>query len=97
VRSRRLEDDEEERLLAACGSHLRALVEAALESGCRKGELLGLQWSQVRASAQRLQLILPAGKTKAGRDLTVPVSARHRAVLDMRRLNPAGEPHAPAA
>ena len=47
-RHRRLEDGEEPRLLAACKTHLRALVEAALETCCRKGELLSLQWWQVR-------------------------------------------------
>ena len=39
--------DEAARLLAACGPHLRDLVVAALESGCRKQELLSLQWTQV--------------------------------------------------
>jgi integrase len=53
ARSRRLESGEAERLLNACGPHLRALVEAALETGCRRGELLALQWHQVRGSRGR--------------------------------------------
>ena len=36
ARSRRLQAGEEDRLLPACGEHLRALVEAALETGCRR-------------------------------------------------------------
>lgn len=42
-RWRRFEPGERERLLAACGPHLRVLVEVALETCCRKGELLSLQ------------------------------------------------------
>jgi integrase len=46
-RSRRLQDDEATTLLAACGSHLRAVVECALATGMRRGEILSLQWKQV--------------------------------------------------
>src|ERR1019366_2659679 len=66
ARSRRLQDGEAVRLLAACGAHLRVIVEAALETGCRKGELLSLQWSQVQLEP-RAELWLPAGKTKTGK------------------------------
>ena len=57
-RTRRLQPGEEERLLLAAGG-LRDLILAALETGCRLGELLSLQWEQVRSD-----LFLPAGKTK---------------------------------
>jgi integrase len=43
-----LEGDEQQRLFDAAGVHLRDLVAAALETGCREGELLSLQWHQVR-------------------------------------------------
>ena len=89
-RSRRLEAGEADRLLDACGTHLRALVEAALETGCRKGELLSLQWHQVRAH----ELFLPAQKTKTKQARTVPISGRLRSILDMRRHGPDGEEHA---
>jgi integrase len=42
-RHRRLESGEEEALLAHAGPHLYALIVAALETGCRVGELLSLQ------------------------------------------------------
>jgi integrase len=96
-RSRRLEDGEGERLLAACGPHLRALVEAALETGCRMGELLSLQVWQIRNGGKRPELFLPATKTKTAEGRTVPLSSRMRAVLEMRRLDPAGEEHGPKA
>ncbi|MEO8520057.1 MAG: site-specific integrase [Acidobacteriota bacterium] len=95
-RSRRLEPGEDARLLAACGSHLRALVEAALETGCRKGELLSLQWSQVKSSP-KAELFLPASKTKTRRDRRIPISARLQLILDMRKMDPEGKEHSPAA
>jgi integrase len=92
ARRRRLRPGEEERLFAACSSYLRVLVEAAIETGCRRGELLSLQWHQVRLEP-KAELLLPAGKTKSKRDRTVPISSRLRAILAMRRCGPDGEEH----
>ena len=94
-RERRLEPGEEERLMAACGPHLRALVEAALETVCRKGELLSLQWRQVRWAQNEIHL--QGGKTKARKPRYMPISPRLHAVLEMRRLGPNGEEHEPDA
>jgi integrase len=82
-RRRRLHQGERERLLSACGSHLRSVVEAALETGCRLGELLSLQWHQVRFDP-RAEIFLPAKKTKTKRDRTIPMSTRLRQMLEMR-------------
>ena len=95
ARERRLEPGEEARLLAACGPHLRAMVEAALETSCRKGELLSLQWRQVRWAPNEIHL--PAGKTKSRRTRIVPISQRLHAILEMRRHDPDGEVHGPDA
>ena len=94
-RERRLEPGEAERLLAACGPDLRALVEAALETVCRIGELLSLQWRAVRWAQN--EIILPATKTKARRVRYVPISPRLHAILEMRRLDLDGQPHGPDA
>ena len=83
-RSRRLQGDEGNRLLAACGPHLRLVVEAALETGCRRGELLSMQWHQVTLGA-RPEVWLPEGKTKTAVARRVPISARLKALLEMRR------------
>ena len=100
-RSRRLEGDEEGRLLPACRSHLRAVVEAALETGMRRGEISSLQWTQVEGLtlkgstitwAPKASLMLPFGKTKTRRDRRIPISSRLKATLEMRRLDPAGHP-----
>lgn len=89
-RRRRLQPGEGERLLVACRPHLRAVVEAALETGCRKGELLSLQWWQVQ-SKPRAQLYLPAVKTKTREDRWIPISSRLKLILDMRRLDEDGK------
>lgn len=89
ARTRRLQADEEERLLLAA-NQLRPLIVAALETGCRKGELLSLQWHQVRFSP-KAEIFLPAQKTKAKKDRRVPISSALRAILEARRNDPAGE------
>ena len=102
-RTRRLHDDEEAALLAACGPHLRSVVEAAIETGCRKGEILTLQWKQVEGMrieddtvtwAPKAELFLPFCKTKTKTDRRIPISTRLKAILEMRRFDPAGQPHA---
>ena len=61
-----MQEGEEARLLKHAGPHLRALIVAALSTGCRLGELLSLQWSQVRRDeqGQARWIVLPASKTK---------------------------------
>jgi integrase len=93
ARARRLVGDEETRLLAAAGPHLQALILAALETGCRRGELLTLQWGQVDLDAGTV--FLPAAKTKTAEDRTISITGRLRAVLDMRRTDPEGEDFGP--
>lgn len=104
-RARRLDADHDEQgqLLAVCGPHLRAVVEAALETGMRRGEILSLQWHQVEGMkveqgrivwASRSELVLPWAKTKTRRDRRIPISSRLRALLDLRRFDPDGRPHA---
>ena len=87
-RHRRLELGEEERLLAEASPHLRALIVAALETCCRQGELLSLQWRQVHR--ERNELHFPADKTKARRERFIPISQRLGALLEMRRHGPDG-------
>lgn len=100
-RSRRLDADadEETKLLAAAGPHLRTVAEAALETGMRRGEILSLQWLQVDGLkmdgsavtwAPRAELVLPWTKTKTRRDRRIPISSRLKAILEMRRFDPAG-------
>jgi integrase len=65
--------EEEARLLAACAKsqnkNLLAIVTVALESGLRKGELLGLTWDRVDMTRGMLKL----EETKSGRRREVPM------------------------
>ncbi len=88
-RTRRLQPGEEEKLLMAARG-LQPLIVAALETGCRRGELLSLQWHQVRFTP-RAELFLPAQKTKAKKDRRVPISTALRVILEARRHDPAGD------
>jgi integrase len=111
ARTRRLEAGEEPALLAAAGTHLYGLIVAAVESGLRRGELLSLQWHQIEGQTlettaegqmtihwqPRAEIVLPFSKTKTKRDRRVPISTRLRAVLEMRRLDPSGQPLPPDA
>jgi len=94
-RDRRLIGDEETRLIAAAGLHLFALLEAALTTGCRKGELLSMQWWQVRDAQS--EIFIPAPKAKTDRSRTVPLLPRLQAVLAMRKTAPDGQEHGPDA
>jgi integrase len=96
ARTRRLQPGEGERLLAACGPHLWAVVQCALETGMRRGEILSLQWWQIQGDPPT-SILLPAQKTKTRTDRRVPVSSTLRAILDMRRTGPDGEPFGPQA
>jgi integrase len=80
-------DGDEARLLKHAGPHLRALVVAALSTGCRLGELLSLQWCQIRRDehGQARWVVLPAAKTKTAEARVIPVGPNLRAVLELRR------------
>jgi integrase len=72
-RIRWLEPDEEVRLLDACAKSfnksLLPVVTVALETGLRKGELLGLEWDRVDLSRGVLRLEV----TKSGKRREVPM------------------------
>ncbi|MCC2612751.1 tyrosine-type recombinase/integrase [Neorhizobium petrolearium] len=75
-RCRRLTGDEELRLLDGCDAgqipYLRTLVIVAIETGMRRGELLGLKWSDVSHNRRVITLTL----TKNGSGREVPLSPR---------------------
>ncbi|MDQ1184198.1 site-specific integrase [Agrobacterium larrymoorei] len=75
-RSRRLTINEEQRLLDACDTgkipFLRTLLIIAIETGMRRGELLGLKWSDFSHNRRVLSLTL----TKNGSSREVPLSQR---------------------
>jgi integrase len=89
-RSRRLQGDEEQRLLAACHSArnpwLAHFVALAIETGMRRSELLALQWSNV--DLEKRIAFLPM--TKNGDSRGVPLSSRAVAIFRMLPPSSAG-------
>jgi integrase len=96
-RKRRLEGNEEQRLLAACDGgkipFFKTLIILAIETGMRRGEILGLKWSDV--SHNRRVITLTMTKNGSGRE--VPLSQRafdaltewkRRAEVDQPRVFP---------
>ena len=90
-RDRRLEPDEEQRLLNAADAgrnpFMRPLIVVALETAMRKGELLGLTWSDVDLNRRIAHLSL----TKNGDARDVPLSSRAVSVLKALRSASNGE------
>ena len=82
--------------MASADAHLYAVVQAALETGMRRGEILSLQWWQVRFEP-KAEIFLPAAKTKTKADRKIPISSTLKAVLEMRDTGPDGEKHPPSA
>jgi integrase len=85
-RERILTRFEEGRLLEAChhlSRNLYILVVAALDTGCRRGELLKLVWSDV--DLERRTIRIRAFNSKTMRERTVGVTLRLQSILDEMR------------
>ena len=107
ARDRRLEGDEEQRLLDALEDHagdvqgtkragayrvgtrnpwMRPLVQIAIETAMRQGELLALTWDNMDLKTQTAHL----EDTKNGESRTVPLTCRAVAVLEALPRPPGG-------
>lgn len=76
-REERLTDvDAERKLFQAAPPHVRGVIIAMLETCCRPGEILSLQWQDVDLEAR--ELIIRAGKTKTRRARRLPISSREK-------------------
>lgn len=80
-RGRVVEPGEERRLLAASSPALQRLIVGALDTGCRRGELLSLRWRDVNLRRGELHVRAAVAKTRRHRD--VPISTRLSALLSM--------------
>ena len=94
-RQRRVNPDEETALLQAASTRLYRLLVAAVETGCRQGELLSLQWVDVYL--ERRELRIRAVNAKNREDRFIPISSRLLAILEMARYDPAGAIFGPQA
>lgn len=86
-RDRRLEGDEEERLLRECrqsSPELETIVIIAIETAARLGELLKLDWRRINLDKRTAQLL----DTKNGEDRSIPLSSRAVSVLEKLKSTP---------
>lgn len=87
-RQRYLLEEEIEKLLASCSPHLLPIVEIALHTGMRKGELLGLTWDQVRDG------FIYLAETKSGQGRQIPLDERATQVIkELKVRNKWGSPY----
>jgi integrase len=83
-KERLLTEEEEKRLLAACPAYVRPIIETALNTGMRRGEIFNLEWKQVDLKERAIQVVY----TKSGRDRIIPINDRmHRVLLNQKQLN----------
>jgi hypothetical protein len=66
-----------------------------LDTACRPGEILSLQWVDV--SLTRCELTIRAENEKTRRERIIPISTRLFAILEMRKHDPAGRMFGPDA
>lgn len=84
ARTRRLEGDEEARLLSACSSHsyLKRIVVLALETGMRQGEIVSLTWAEVDLGRS----VIEKKDSKNGDGRTIPLTRKAIAALGDRGI-----------
>ena len=80
-RVRFLRHEEADRLIDALPAHMKPVVRFALATGCREGEILGLEWSRV--DLERRVAWLDHGTTKSGDGRGIPLNADAIAALGM--------------
>lgn len=97
-RTRRLELSRQAAILAHSG-FIRAILVAALTTGCRIGELLSLLWQDVRRDdrGEYRWIAIRAANSKTSKPRVIPIGSRLRAELELRRRGPDGEELPPTA
>lgn len=77
-----------DRLIAASAPHLAPIIEVALHTGMRRGELLGLKWEQIRHGFIYLT------ETKTGKARQIPVNDQVAQVFkELRKKNQMKSPY----
>lgn len=84
-RLRYLSFEESAELLNACDKHLKPIVAFALNTGCRRGEILGLTWDRVDLKHGFILL----DDTKSGKRREIPINKTVKTLLKeiVRRLD----------
>jgi len=92
ARTRRLVNDEEQRLFAAASTcqnpNIYPLIIFALETGMRRSEMLNMTWSESNLDRGVVELV----NTKSGHPRWVPLSKAAKCVLERQKLSGAPSP-----
>lgn len=80
MRVRYLSEEEEDLLLGAASPHLCRIITVALNTGMRKGELMGLRWQDV--DLKNGVAYIPATRAKGKRDRRIHLNAPAVAALE---------------
>lgn len=80
-KERVLSPEEEGKLISHCPPHLAPIVVFALNTGMRRGEILGLRWDQVDHAGKAIRVT----GTKSGRDRIVPLNNAASSVIMAQR------------
>lgn len=90
-RERRLQGDEEQRLMDACLGMYKdprgwqLLIGLALETAMRAGELLGMQWMEVNTDPSHRFIVIPKEREKTRKGRQVPLSAKAIEIIEELR------------
>ena len=76
-----LTEDQTNALIEWAPDHVEPIIQLALLTGMRRGELLGLTWPQIKDGSIRLH------KTKSGKERRLPVSPEIAAILERVRAS----------
>lgn len=88
VRERVLSPDEERKLFEVSSPRLISILNVALSTGMRKGEILGLQWKNVSLEKGEIRVVA----SKSGKDRILPINSALFEVLQaLKRQNGQGE------
>lgn len=79
-RERRLQEGEYEAIVANCTSELRDIVDWAIETGMRRGEIAKIKLSHFKNDYKFLLI----SETKTDRPRTIPLSAKAQAIVKVR-------------
>lgn len=82
-KERILTDREKEELMKKCEGYLKAAVIVALNTGMRRGEILGLRWSRVDFTRN----VITVERTKSGKPRRVPMNSLAESTLRSMREN----------
>lgn len=80
-RDRRLENDEEKRLLLEAkeyGGEIASIIIIAIETGMRRGEIVALRWENINRTKRTAKLL----DTKNGEDRAIPLSKKVLELLE---------------